>query len=172
MRCRFQGFLDLHLATSLLIAPGPTSPAPHSSHVGMALPREEPPARPRPSLSSPSSPSPHPPHSSFTLVHVLLTLIFHIFLMSFLGFLRRFTFGLAGLLSIFYFSISFHLSFYLYLSSWLVDRSLVQASLRGLENLGNLGRIVEARSARSGSPSAGNLGREVRKEDAEEANRN
>ena len=89
--------------------------------------------------------------------------------MSFLGFLHRFTFRLAGLLSMFYFSISFHLSFYLYLSSWLVDRSLVQASLRGLENVGNLGRAVEVRS---GPSSAGNLGREVKKEDDEETNRN
>ena len=88
--------------------------------------------------------------------------------MSFLGFLHRFTFRLAGLLSVFYFSISFHLSFYFYLSSWFVDRSLVQASLRGLGNLGNLGRVVEARSGLS----AGNLGREVKKEDTEEANRN
>ena len=168
-------------ATLLLIAPGST---PSASHAGMAL--EERRARPRLFSVSASSlfvfilvlflllplpPLPFLPHLPSSPSPSFFSSPFPFSSSSPSSFFEYF---LAALFISFSFFYSFYFTFSLDLSLWLVGRgrALVQACLRGLEYLENLGRglFVEVWSGRP--PPDANLGREVGKEDTREANRN
>ena len=183
-RCRFTVFWVCILATLLLIAPGSTSSAKYSVlqsvHVELPLTREE--VEERRARTSNI-------HDFIFSILILNVCVIFDFFLSFLIPLPPFVthplststspfsspyFTLLVLISSFSFSfyIYYYLSSYVELLLWLEDRyrALIQASPRGLVNLVNLVKGLFVEAWVGPSPEA-NLGREVRNEDAEEANR-
>jgi hypothetical protein len=171
-RCRFHGFLGLYLdySTSLLIDPGSTPSAPQSFHVRSPLPRKR---QARPGLFSVSC------ASFYVVVFVPSFLIplplFHPLPLpsswsSSLSSPSISFFGLLLLNTLLVSTFSFFLPFSWSLL-WDTGRALVEAALRGLENLGHLGTRLFIEACSEVTPT-GNLRREVRDENTEEANKN